>query len=61
MYYLLNVITINIPPLRERKDDIPPLISHFLKTYQEKFDKMIDGITEDVHMIFCLIIIGRVT
>ncbi|MBT6564333.1 MAG: sigma-54-dependent Fis family transcriptional regulator [Candidatus Scalindua sp.] len=48
LYYLLNIITINIPPLRERKDDIPPLINHFLKTYQEKYNKEIDGISEDI-------------
>lgn len=31
LYYRLNVMTINIPPLRERKEDIPPLLNHFLK------------------------------
>jgi len=48
LYYLLNIISIDIPPLRERKDDIPPLVSHFLKIYQEKHDRVIDGISEDV-------------
>ena len=48
LYYLINIITINIPPLRERKEGIPPLINHFIKTYQEKHDKEIDGISEDV-------------
>ncbi|HDY68084.1 MAG TPA: sigma-54-dependent Fis family transcriptional regulator [Candidatus Scalindua sp.] len=48
LYYRLNVITINIPPLRERKEDIPLLVSHFMKIYQEKNDKTIDGISEDV-------------
>jgi two-component system response regulator HydG len=38
----------NIPPLRERKEDIPLLISHFLKIYQEMNNKVIDGISEDV-------------
>ena len=47
LYYRLNVITINIPPLRERREDIPLLISHFLKIYQEKNNKIIDGISED--------------
>jgi two-component system response regulator HydG len=48
LYYRLNVITMNMPPLRERREDIPLLISHFLKIYQEKNNKVVDGISEDV-------------
>ncbi len=48
LFYRLNVITIKIPPLRERKEDIPLLVSHFLKIYQEKNNKVINGISEDV-------------
>lgn len=48
LYYRLNVITIDMPPLRERREDIPLLVSHFLKIYQEKNNKVIDGISEDV-------------
>ena len=48
LYYRLNVITMNMPPLRERREDIPLLISHFLKIYQEMNNKAIDGISEDV-------------
>jgi two-component system response regulator HydG len=47
LYYRLNVITITIPPLRERREDIPLIINHYLKIYQEKNDKQIFGISEE--------------
>jgi len=47
LYYRLNVITINIPPLRERREDISLIINHYLKVYQEKNDKSIGGISEE--------------
>ena len=45
LYYRLNVISIVLPPLRERKDDILLLIDHFLKKYSKKLNKEIVGIT----------------
>ncbi|MCE1166213.1 MAG: sigma-54 dependent transcriptional regulator [Bacteroidetes bacterium] len=45
LYYRLNVITINIPPLRERIQDIPILANHFLKKYSELMNKGIGGIS----------------
>lgn len=39
LYYRLNVISINIPPLRKRKDDIIPLIIHFLETFNKRYKK----------------------
>lgn len=39
LYYRLNVITIKMPPLRERKDDIPLLVDHFLKKYSKEHQK----------------------
>ncbi len=47
LYYRLNVITITIPPLRERRDDIPLIINHYFKIYQEKNNKAIGGISEE--------------
>ncbi len=39
LYYRLHVITVQLPPLRDRKEDIPPLVQHFLAKYGEENDK----------------------
>jgi nitrogen regulation protein NR(I) len=44
LYYRLNVITINIPPLRERKEDIPELVNYFICKYNAETGKKIKGI-----------------
>jgi len=45
LYYRLNVVPIMLPPLRERKEDIPPLADHFLAIYREKNRKSLKGIS----------------
>jgi len=47
LYYRLNVIAIFIPPLRERKGDIPPLVDHFLQKYSEKNRRAIPKISKE--------------
>ncbi len=44
LYYRLNVLHIHIPPLRERKEDIPQLVNHFIKKYSESINKNVTGI-----------------
>ncbi|OGD32422.1 MAG: Fis family transcriptional regulator, partial [Candidatus Aminicenantes bacterium RBG_19FT_COMBO_58_17] len=48
LFYRLNVIKIELPPLRERKDDIPLLVKHFIDIYRRENEKEIEGITDDV-------------
>ncbi|RPH57486.1 MAG: sigma-54-dependent Fis family transcriptional regulator, partial [Acidobacteria bacterium] len=51
LYYRLNVVTIFIPPLRERRSDLSLLIEHFLRRFAEKNGKTIRGVTHEARDI----------
>jgi len=52
LYFRLNVITIDIPPLRERREDIPLLCSHFVDKYREKYKSSVQQLPKDLMETF---------
>jgi transcriptional regulator with PAS, ATPase and Fis domain len=48
LYYRLNIINIDIPPLRERKEDIVDLVTHFVQHYRQAFKKDIDFVPQSI-------------
>jgi two-component system NtrC family response regulator len=51
LFYRLNVITVSVPPLRERIEDIPLLIEHFLKKHREVFKSRAVGVSDEAMKI----------
>lgn len=53
LYYRLNVIPINLPPLKERQEDIPLLLQHFISVFNTSKDKVIEGISPEAMDLLC--------
>jgi two-component system, NtrC family, response regulator AtoC len=51
LYYRLAIIAVFIPPLRERKEDIAPLVDFFISRYNHKFKKSVRGVTSDTRRL----------
>lgn len=52
LFYRLGIVTVVIPPLRERLDDIPILVEEFIKKMNTRFSKNVKGITKEVEKVF---------
>jgi two-component system NtrC family response regulator len=51
LYYRINVVSVTLPPLRERREDLPPLIDHFVRRLAEKNGKTVRGLTRQAREV----------
>ena len=52
LYHRLNVVPVELPPLRDRREDIPLLVEHFVKAYSEKLENPVSGVNPAVIKLF---------
>src|SRR5205823_3822991 len=52
LFFRLNVVSINMPPLRERREEIPPLCDYFLKKYSVQYNKPYPELSQDTMRLF---------
>lgn len=52
LYFRINVVQLQIPPLRQRPDDLPLLVHHFLEKYNKQLGKQVLGLSEAVEQLF---------
>jgi len=52
LYSLLNIVCITVPPLRDRRDDLPMLVEHLLRTYSVQYNRRCAGVSAEVMRLF---------
>ena len=53
LYYRLNVVSVHVPPLRERAEDIPLLVAHFLRRYSQESGKAVTEVSDKAMKLLC--------